>query len=78
MNRTTGDLEQLLLECSFRELDYPASTSILYLHSSKDLIKGPDIAGDPEQLEYRYRPMTPREEEITRGSTRMGSIVLKI
>ena len=77
MNRTTVDLEQL--ECSYRgELDYPASTSILYLHSSKDLIEGPDLAGDPEQLEYRYRPMTPREEEITRGSTRMGSIVLKI
>ena len=65
INRATGDLEQL--ECSYRgELDYPASTSEAALYSSEEPIQGPDLAGDPEQLEYRYRLMTLGEEEVMR------------
>ena len=29
-------------------------------------MQGSDLAGDLEQLEYPYRPMTPGEEEIMR------------
>ena len=55
------------LECSYRgELDYPASTSEAALYSSEEPIQGPDLAGDPEQLEYRYRLMTLGEEEVMR------------
>ena len=65
INRATGDLEQL--ECSYREeLDYPASTSEAALYSSEEPIQGPDLAGDPEQLEYQYRPMNLGYEEIMR------------
>ena len=36
------------------------------LSSSDDSMQGSDLAGDLEQLEYPYRPMTPGEEEIMR------------
>ena len=44
------------------DLDTPEAA----LYSPEDSLQGPDLACDPEQLEYLYRPMTPDEEEIMR------------
>ena len=44
------------------DLDTPEAA----LYSPEDSMQGTDLACDPEQLEYLYRPMTPDEEEIMR------------
>ena len=49
-----------------RELDCLANTSGAAPYSTEDSIQEPDLDCDQEQLEYQYRLMTPREEDISR------------
>ena len=49
-----------------RELDCLANTSRAAPYSTENSIQEPDLDCDQEQLEYQYRLMTPREEDISR------------
>ena len=68
MIRDTGDLEQLGCLESTGELGYSGFPSLTTdrLVQLQTHIYSPAGPGDTEQLEYRYRPITPGEEKIMR------------